>query len=85
MSIREVLIHWENLTECLSLSKTLKLHIYAVHCLEFAMKYRCTPAAFGEQDGEMLHRRFRHTLETYKALGKKALLHATKIWNSCNF
>ena len=84
-SIRDVLIQWENLTECLCLSKTLKLHILAVHCLEFAIKYRCTPAAFGEQDGEMLHRRFRQTLETYNTLGKKALLHATKTWNLCNF
>ena len=83
--IRDVLIQWESLTECLSLGRTLKLHILAVHCLEFAIKYRCTPAAFGEQDGEMLHRRFRQTLETYNTLGKKALLHATKTWNLCNF
>ena len=49
------------------------------------MKYQCTPAAFGEQDGEMLHRRFRETLESFINLGDKALLHAVKVWNACNF
>ena len=85
LSIREVLYQWEGVTEILCLSNTVKLHIFAVHCLEFAIKYRCTPAVFGEQDGEMLHRRFRQTLETYCTLGNKALLHAIIIWNSCNF
>ena len=66
-------------------SKTLKLHIYAVHCLDIVMKFRCTPATFGEQDGEMLHRRFRKNLESYKTQGKKALLHAVKVWNSWSF
>ena len=76
---------WEHLTPILNLSKTLKLHVFAVHCLEFAKKFQCSPAAFGEQDGEMLHRRFRQTLETYNTLGQKALLHAVKIWNAWNF
>ena len=69
----------------LCLSETVKLHVYAAHCLPFAIKHKCTPAAYGEQDGEMLHRRFRQTLEPYKTLGKKALLHAGKVWNSWNF
>ena len=85
LSIQDVTCQWECLTASLCLSKTLKLHIYAVHCLEFAMKFRCTPATFGEQDGEMLHRRFRQNLESYKTLGKKALLHAVKVWNSWSF
>ena len=56
------------------------------HCLEFAIKYRCTPAAYGEQDGgEMLHRRFKHTLEPYNTLGNTAILHSVKMWNSWNF
>ena len=85
VSIRDVLIQWENATESLCLNKILKLHVFAVHCLEFAMKFRCTPAAFGEQDGEMLHRRFRQTREIYSTLGNKALLHSIKTWNSFNF
>ena len=85
ISIREVLLRWEFLKDSLGLSETVKLHVYAVHCLEFTMKHKCTPATYGEQDGEMLHRRFRQTLEVYKTLGKRALLHAVKMWNSWNF
>ena len=85
LSIREVLYQWQCLAESLCLSNTVKLHVYAVHCLDFVLRYRCTPAAFGEQDGEMLHRRFRQTLEQYITLGNKALLHAMKMWNVCNF
>ena len=85
ISIREVLIQWECLKSSLCLSETVKLHVYAVHCLQFTMKHKCTPAAYGEQDGEMLHRRFRQTLEVYKTLGIKALLHSVKQWNSWNF
>ena len=85
LSIREVLCQWEFLKPSLHLSETVKLHVYGVHCLEFAIKYRCTPAAYGEQDGEMLHRRFKHTLELYKTLGNRAILHSVKMWNSWNF
>ena len=85
ISIREVLLQWAFLKDSLGLSETVKLHVYAVHCLEFTMKHKCTPAAYGEQDGEMLHRRFRQTLEVHKILGKRALLHAVKMWNSWNF
>ena len=85
ISIREVLLQWECLKGSLCLSETVKLHVYAAHCLPFTIKHKCTPAAYGEQDGEMLHRRFRQTLEVYKTLGKKSLLHAVKVWNSWNF
>ena len=85
VSIREVLLQWKCLKHSLCLSETVKLHVYAMHCLDFAIKYKCTPASYGEQDGEMLHRRFKHTLENYKTLGKKALLHTVKMWNSWNF
>ena len=85
ISIREVLNQWELLKPILSLSYTVKLHVFAVHCLDFAEKFKCTPAAFGEQDGEMLHRRFCQTLESYNTLGKNALLHAVKTWNACTF
>ena len=78
-------MQWEFLKDSLGLSETVKLHVYAVHCLEFTTKNKCTPAAYGEQDGEILHRRFRQTLEVYKTLGKRALLHAVKMWNSWNF
>ena len=85
LSIREVLIEWDCLKDSLGLSETVKLHVFAVHCLEFAIKHRCTPSAYGEQDGEMLHRRFKETLVVYKTLGKKALLHTVQKWNSWNF
>ena len=85
LSIREVLIHWDQLKDTLGLSFTLKLHVFAVHCLEFAIKHRCTPASYGEQDGEMLHGRFKETLVPYKTLGKNAILHTVKKWNSWNF
>ena len=86
ISIRDVLLQWNCLTNDLKLSETVKLHVYAVHCLEFAVQHKCTPASYGEQDGEMLHRRFKQTLETYNTLGRqKALLHAVKMWNSWNY
>ena len=85
ISIREVLNQWEYLKNTLGLSETVKLHVYAMHCLEFAMQHKCTPASYGEQDGEMLHRRFKQTLESYKTLGKKALLYTVKMWNFWNF
>ena len=83
VSIREVLLQWAFLSNDLHLSETVKLHVYAVHCLDFIMQHKCTPASYGEQDGEMLHRRFKQTLETFCTLGKKkGLLHAVKMWNS---
>ena len=85
ISIREVVFQWDCLKDSLCLSETVKLHVYAVHCLEFTIKHKCTPATYSEQDGEMLHRRFKQTLEVYKTLGKKALLHAVKMWNYWNF
>ena len=86
LSIVEVTFEWDKLKYTLGLSKILKLHVYSVHCLEFAIKHKSTPASYGEQDGEMLHRRFRQTHEVYKTMGKnKGLLHAVKAWNSCNF
>ena len=85
VSIREVLLQWDNLKNNLGLSNIVKLHIFGVHCLEFAIKQRCTPSGYGEQDGEMLHRRFKESLVAYKSLGKKALLHTVKMWNFWNF
>ena len=85
ISIREVVFQWDCLKDSLCLSETVKLHVYAVHCLEFTIKHKCTPATYSEQDGEMLHRRFKQTLEAYKTLGKKALLYAVKMWNYWNY
>ena len=87
VSIREVLLEWQALkdSKSLDLHDTLKLHIYAVHCLEFAIRNNCTPSSYGEQDGEMLHRRFKETLIAYKNLGNKALLYTVKLWNFWNF
>ena len=85
VSIREVLLQWDYLKNNLGLSNIVKLHIFGVHCLEFAIKQRCTPSGYGEQDGEMLHRRFKESLVAYKTLGKKALLHTVKMWNFWNF
>lgn len=69
----------------MGLSDTVKLHVFGVHCLEFMLKHKSTPASYGEQDGEMLHRRFKQTLEVYKTMGKMSVLHAVKTWNSWNF
>ena len=86
LSIREVLHQWSSLKELLGLSEnTVKLHVFAVHCLEFVIKNQCTPSSYGEQDGEMLHRRFKEALLPYKPLVKKAILHTVKLWNSWNF
>ena len=41
----------------LKLTEPLKLHIL-VHVLEFCAKFKCTPAAYGKQDRESLHRCF---------------------------
>ena len=42
----------------LGLTHPLKLHVLAVHVVDFCERYRATPATYGEQDGESLHRRF---------------------------
>ena len=87
LSIREVIIQWSSVKDILELSdSTVKLHVLAVHCLEFAQKNRCTPSAYGEQDGEMLHRRFKDSIKPYVSLGKhQALLFTVKLWNSWSF
>ena len=54
------------------LTEPLKLHVIAVHVLEFCDTFRCTPAAFGEQDGESLHRMFWEVFDSVRAQGDKA-------------
>lgn len=69
----------------LALTNPLKLHVLAVHVLEFCTKFRCTPAAYGEQDGESLHRRFWRLWDTVKAQSYRAMLTAVKHFNAGNF
>jgi hypothetical protein len=74
--------HYE--TYYISLTEPVKLHILAVHVLEFCIRYRCTPAQFGEQDGESLHHAFNVLYKSVKAQGKNALKFATKKFSACN-
>lgn len=83
--IQEFLDLWTSLSSQLLLSTPLKLHVLSVHVLQFCVQHRCTPAAFGEQDGEMSHRRFRGLLDTYRPMGSRALFHTTKVFNSARF
>lgn len=69
----------------LALTTPLKLHVLAVHVLEFCSEFRSTPAAFGEQDGESLHRRFYRLWDTVKAQGYRAMLTAVTHFNAGNF
>lgn len=84
--INEFIRTWENLASHLELTMPLKLHVLAVHVMEFSERYRATPGCFGEQDGEASHRQFAQLLDTYRTMGKRsALEHATKTFNACHF
>ena len=76
---------WQSSSHCLELTSPLKLHVLAVHVLEFTELHRATPAAFGEQDGESSHRLFAQLLDTFRMMGPKALIHTVKVFNACRF
>ena len=53
--------------------------------LEFCERYRATPATYGEQDGESLHRKYFGVWDSVKAQGDQAVFVATKVFNAGNF
>ena len=83
--IQETVITWDSLSHMYYLSDPVKLHIFAVHVLEFCCLYKATPGAFSEQDGESLHHVFRETLQHCKSQGQKALLKAVCRFTAFNF
>lgn len=83
--VQEFVDLWSSLSFQLGLTAPLKLHVLSVHVPQFCVQHRCTPALFGEQDGEMAHRRFLALLNTFRPMGSRALLHTVKVWNACRF
>lgn len=84
--IHEFIALWQHHTRsALQLTCPLKLHILAVHVLEFAIRERCTPASFGEQDGESLHRKFYMVWDSVKAQGANAIPYTVKTITARNF
>ena len=84
LAITEYIMTWQNMAPKLKLTEPLKLHIL-VHVLEFCAKFKCTPAAYGEQDGESLHRCFKKVLDQAKTQEKKSIQVAVKKFNASNF
>jgi len=76
---------WKSSSHELELTRPLKLHVLAVHVVAFTIAHRATPAVFGEQDGESSHRVFRQLMDTFRAMGPRALLHSVKVFNACRF
>ena len=76
---------WKSSSHELQLTRPLKLHVLAVHVVTFTVTHRATPAVFGEQDGESSHRVFAQLMDTYRAMGPRALLHSIKVFNACRF
>ena len=75
---------WQQLSTPLGLGHPLKLHVL-VHVLHFCVAFRCTPATYGEQDGEMAHRRFASLADKFATMGTAALAHTTKMFNAARF
>merc|ERR1711974_385582 len=84
--IHEFVALWQyHSTADLQLTSPLKLHILAVHVVEFCNRYKCTPASFGEQDGESLHRKFYIQWDSVKAQGDNAIPFTVKSMTARNF
>ena len=83
--VQEFVDLWTSLAPTLQLGSPLKLHVLAVHVPEFCSLYRCTPAAYGEQDGESAHRRFASLMDVFLNLGERALAHTVKVFNASRF
>ena len=83
--IREFVGLCHNLSPVLQLRSPLKLHVLAVHVLEFCASLRCTPASYGEQDSEACHRQFALISGTFRALGPRALLHTVNVFDASRF
>ena len=84
IAITEYIMTWQSMAPELKLTEPLKLHVL-VHVLEFCSKFKCTPAAYGEQDGESLHRCFKKVLDQAKTQGIKSVQVAVKKFNASNF
>ena len=84
ISITEYIITWQSMAPELKLTEPLKLHVLT-HVLEYCIMFKCTPANYGEQDGESLHRCFKKDLDHFKTQGNKALKATVKKFNAANF
>lgn len=85
--VREFIDIWHHtaITHLIDLTDPVKLHILAVHVIEFCVLHRCTPAYYGEQDGESLHRIFSQMLDNVRQMKENALLFVTKKLSASNF
>lgn len=77
---------WQEKSHILEITEPLKLHLIASHTVEFCIRFRATPAAYGEQDGESLHHHFKDFFQNYKSLGaSQGLLSCVRDWNAAHF
>ena len=85
LAIEEFVDKWQSLSTHLGLGHPLKLHILAVHVLQFCVDHKCTPAMYGEQDGEMAHRRFKSLRDRFANMGRAGVAHTMKMFNAARF